>query len=328
MRSLAFIGCAHIHTPGFVDAVLKRGIPVRGVWDQDPDRAQRTAEKLGAEIHQLDAVLTDPAVDAVVITSETNHHLDLVKHVVAAGKPMFVEKPIGCSGHDAWAIARLVEDAGLPFHTGYRMRGSGPSQQIKRWIGEGKFGTITRARASICHSGALGGWFDGEWRWMADLSQAGVGAFGDLGTHGLDLLMWLLGDVELATGTLSMGTARYAGCDELGEGQLRFKSGAIGTLAASWDDVANPISLQIAGTAGHAWVLNDQLFAVIDGISDGSSPLLDLPSVSGGFDGFLDWCEGKPAEFVSASEAASRDAVMEAMYRGAKHARWEAPVMG
>jgi predicted dehydrogenase len=49
-------------------------------------------------------------------------------------------------------------------------------------------GKITRARGSNCHSGSLGGWFDKEYRWMADPKIAGVGAFGDLGTHKLDIL--------------------------------------------------------------------------------------------------------------------------------------------
>ena len=44
-----------------------------------------------------------------------------------------------------------------------------------------------------------------EWRWMADPKIAGVGAFGDLGTHKLDILMWLLGDIESVTADIKSG---------------------------------------------------------------------------------------------------------------------------
>ena len=44
--------------------------------------------------------------------------------------------------------------------------------------------------------------------------MAGIGAFGDLGTHSLDLLLMLSGNVSRTTAAVSAGTARYPGCDE------------------------------------------------------------------------------------------------------------------
>ena len=65
---------------------------------------------------------------------------------------------------------------------------------------------------------------------MADVKQAGVGGFGDLGTHGLDILMWWMGDqpVEKTTASLAKGSARYPACDELGaQVAYRFPDGRI-----------------------------------------------------------------------------------------------------
>ena len=59
---------------------------------------------------------------------------------------------------------------------------------------------VTRVRYSVCHHGAIGGWFDTEWRWMANPTESGCGGFGDLGTHGLDILLWWMGEIESATG--------------------------------------------------------------------------------------------------------------------------------
>src|SRR5437879_777652 len=105
---------------------------------------------------------------------------------------------------------------------------------LKQQVAEGNFGKLSWVRGSNCHSGSLEGWFDTEWRWMADPKIAGVGAFGDLGTHKLDILMWLLGEVEAVTGDLKSVTGHYGNCDESGEALLQFKNGVIGTLAAGW----------------------------------------------------------------------------------------------
>jgi predicted dehydrogenase len=206
------------------------------------------------------------------------------------------------------------------------MRGQPQHVFIKDAIDKGKFGKITRARSSNCHSGALGGWFDTEWRWMADPKRAGVGGFGDLGTHGLDMLMWWLGDVALCTAALDNGTARYPDCDELGESLMRFKSGIIGTLAAGWDDVANPVTVEICGTEGHAVIIDGKVHYTSkkDEGTDIKKPLEKLPQAKvAGFEAFLDAITGKPAELVGAREAAARSAVMEAMYQSA---RQQAPV--
>jgi predicted dehydrogenase len=178
-------------------------------------------------------------------------------------------------------------------------------------------------RFSNCHGGALGGWFDTEWRWMADVKQAGVGGYGDLGTHGLDILMWWMGENGVAncTAAIANGTARYPNCDELGEGILRFKGGAIATLAAGWDDVANPMQFEVAGTEGHAIAFNEQVYfqSKQENGSDIKKPWTTLPPAKpAGFEAFLDAVCGKPAELVSVREAASRSAVMEALYQSVK----------
>ncbi|HLL91115.1 MAG TPA: Gfo/Idh/MocA family oxidoreductase, partial [Tepidisphaeraceae bacterium] len=117
---------------------------------------------------------------------------------------------------------------------------------------------------------------------------------------------------------------------ETGEGLMRFKNGAIGTLAASWDDVANPLQYLISGTEGHAAVISGQIHFTTkkEPKFDGSTPVRqgELPAAKpAGFDAFLDAITGKEATLVGAREAAYRSSVMEAMYAGAKDGKWVAP---
>ncbi|HUT24102.1 MAG TPA: Gfo/Idh/MocA family oxidoreductase [Sumerlaeia bacterium] len=334
MIQVALVGCAHIHTPGFANKMKERpDVAVKWVWDHDAARAEKYATDLGApKTENLSSVWTDPEIDAVAICSETNRHESLVLPAAKAKKHLFVEKPLGMGAKDAWAMARAIEEAGVLFQTGYAQRGDPIHQFLRAQIAKGSFGRVTRVRHSNCHSGSLGRWFDTDYRWMADPKIAGCGAFGDLGTHSLDILLWLMGDVVSATASVAVAVDNYDGCDEFGEGLLKFANGAVGTLASGWVDVANPVRCLISGTEGHAHVVSGHLYfqsAKVEG-ADGKEPWRDLPEPwPHAFDLFLDAVGGKKnLPLVTVREAAMRSAVMEAMYEGAKQGRWVAPVTG
>lgn len=328
---IALVGCAHIHTPGFIGRINKRSdIQVKYVWDHQPERAALRAGELKAQaVSDLGTIWDDAEVSAVVICSETNRHEALVIPAAQAGKDLFVEKPLGMGAADSYPMADAIDAAGVRFHTGYFRRGDAIHLFIRDQIQKGSFGKISRIRHTNCHSGSLGGWFDTDWRWMADYAQAGVGAYGDLGTHSLDILLWLMGSVDLVTSRLSVVTGRYGDCDESGEGLLQFSNGTIGSLAAGWVDVADPVWLEVSGTEGHAYVTEKTLYfksSHVEG-ADGKSPWTALPEPeSSGFDLFLDTITGKSsAPLVTAQEAAYRSAVMEALYEGHRQQKWVSP---
>ncbi len=328
MHLLALVGGGHIHTPDFVKRLNKRqDVTVKAVWDHDAARAGRRAGELNAQaVSDLTTIWSDPEIEAVIILSETNRHEQLVMAATEAKKHLFVEKPLGIEAEESYRMARAIERAGVLFQTGYFGRGNPIHLFLREHIQKGSFGKITRVRHSNCHAGSLGGWFDDEWRWMADLSQSGVGAFGDLGTHSLDTLLWLMGDVTQVTASIGVATGRYGDCDEYGEGMLRFANGAVGTLAAGWVDVAHPVTAIISGTEGHAHVDRNKLYFVskrVEG-ADREEPWADLPQAwPHAFELFLDAVAGKPdVPLVSAQEAAVRSAVMAAMYRASREQTW------
>lgn len=330
----AFVGCAHIHTPGFVKRVNERkDVSTKYVWDHDAARADKRAAELGAtRVADLSEIWSDPEVGSVVICSETNLHDDLVKAAAAAKKHMFVEKPLGMGAKDAYNMARAIDDAGVLFQTGYFMRGNPIHQFLREQIQKGSFGKITRLRHTNYHSGSLGDWFTPEWLWMTKLDEAGVGAFGDLGTHSLDIMMWLLGDVTRVTAEIASVTGRYGDLDETGEGLMLFKNGIIGSIGGGWVDVVHPVSVILSGTEGHAYVANGQLYFKSQHVegADGESPWTDLPGAwPHAFELFFDAVLGKPdVALVKPQEAAARSAVMEAMYRAAAQHTWVEPAAG
>jgi predicted dehydrogenase len=262
----------------------------------------------------------------VVILAETNLHRDLVLAAAKAGKHLFVEKPLGTTAREAREMADAIEKAGVLFTTGYGSRTDPKHIFLKAEVAKGNFGTITRVRASNCHNGSLGGWFDKDWRWMADPKIAGVGAFGDLGTHKLDILMWMLGDIESVTAEIHPVTHRYGDCDETGEALIRFHNGIIGTLAAGWVDVEDPVKLQISGTEGHAAIVNNDLFYYSQKLPDTDKwkPFAHLPHApKAPLQQLLDAVAGaKDQPLVPVREAAARVMAMQAIYEAARERKW------
>ena len=329
--TLAVVGCAHSHTPGYIHALkAHKDVRVKYVWDTDARRAKKWADELGAAaVPDEAAVWADPQVKAAVVCAQTNLHERLVLAGAKAGKHLFVEKPLGVSAVECRRMAEAIEQAGVLFTTGYGMRTTPEHLFLKQQVAEGTLGKITRIRGSTCHKGSLAHIFDGDIRWMADPKIAGCGAFGDLGTHSLDLLMWLIGDVESVTADIKVVTGRYGPCDESGEALIRFKNGVTGTLAAGWVDVANPLTLEISGTEGHAAIFAGKLYFQAGKVAgaDGQKPWTKLPpGLPPPVEMFLAAVAGKPARgLVTPREAAARVSVMEAMYRASAGRRWESP---
>jgi predicted dehydrogenase len=330
--ALALVGGAHIHTPNYIRILnLRKDAKVKYVWDHDPERSAARAKALHSEVTgDLQAIWSDPEVKAVVICSETNRHHELVLAAAKAGKHVFAEKPMGITAKESVAMAEALERAKLLFTTGYFMRTDPAHIYLKQQVEKGTFGKITRVRAATCHDGSLGHWFDTEWRWMADPKQAGVGAFGDLGTHSLDLLMWMFGEVDSITADIKVVTGNYGDCDESGEALLKFKNGITGTLAAGWVDVDNPVTFMISGTEGHAYVDRGRLYLKTKNIAGakGTEPWADLPGKPPEpMDQFVNALAGKPdMPLVKPREAAARVCVMEAAYESAKKHAWARPL--
>lgn len=326
--TIAFVGVGHIHTPGYIKLARQRpDLNIKYVWDHDAARAEQRAKEVGAQVPADAGVIwSDPEVRAVVILSETDRHHDLVLAAAKAGKHMFVEKPMGITAKSSLEMAAAIEKAGVIFTTGYFMRTDPKNLFLKAQIAAGSFGEITRIYASNSHSGSLGGLFDTEWHWMADPKIAGVGGFGDLGTHQLDILMWLLGDVQSVSANIRPVTHRYGDCDETGEALIMFKNKVNGTLAAGWVDPEDPVKLIISGTKGNAVIVNNELFFRSEKVAGSSNhkPWTDLPAPSKPpMQQFFDSVAGAKNEpLVTPREAAARVTVMEAMYHASAKHSW------
>jgi predicted dehydrogenase len=326
--AVALLGVAHLHTPMYLQILKSReDVKIKYVWDYDPARAAKIAEACGAKVARSAAEAVDDAeVAGVAVLSETSLHAELATLAAKAKKHVFIEKPIGAGAKDAAEIADAVEKAGILFTTGYHLRTIPKYIFIKQQIDKGNFDRIVRLECSFSNDCLLQGVFDKEFKWTVDPKWGAMGGFADTGTHALDMLMWLMGDVEAVSADIRTVTNRYAGCDETGQALIRFRNGVTASLSAGWIEPENPVALLVSGTAGHAVVFNDHLYLRTKKVAgaDGARPWGKLPP---GPDHpvlqFVSAIAGrKDVALVTAREAAARVKVMEALYQAARQRQW------
>jgi predicted dehydrogenase len=154
-----------------------------------------------------------------------------------------------------------------------------------------------------------------------------VGAFGDLGSHAMDLLLWFMeGDSPQAcTGYIDTVLEQYPDCDEYGEGMVTFASGAVATVAGGWVDHANPNQIEVSGTKGHLRVTNGELFLTIpDMDTDSSEAWENLPQgYAHPLELFFQAVAGEEdLPLISADEAAETNRLITEIYNAHEAGEW------
>jgi predicted dehydrogenase len=173
------------------------------------------------------ALLADPDVEAVSVAAPNALHREIGVAVAEAGKHLWIEKPVGLTTEDARAVADAVAKAGVQAAVGFNYRNLPAVARARELVAAGTIGTPTHSRVTLrtdyaAHPGAT-------LSWRFALAQGGHGVLGDLASHGVDLVRFLLGDItELVADTAvfirrrplaTPGAGHYAAVEEPREDQ-------------------------------------------------------------------------------------------------------------
>ena len=248
--------------------------------DTAPDRVEYAKDVLGYERGTTDyrEVLADPDVDVVSICAPNMLHREIGIAAAKAGKPFWIEKPVGRDAAETAEVAAAAREAGVATSIGYNYRHAPAIERMRELIADGTLGRITNIRSVFLNGyasepkGAL------SWRFQKEFS--GSGAMGDLLSHVADLVQYVVGPIDEVTALstiihaerpiLPMGSGTHFAVIEDGEmgtvenedyGAVlaRFApnsrgAGAVGTLECS-RVVVGPqcgLSIEVYGTEGSA----------------------------------------------------------------------------
>ena len=126
-------------------------VRVKTVCGRDPERARKLAADLGAEpTTDLDAVIADREVDVVDVCLPTPLHRETAERAFAAGKHVFLEKPIALTPEDADAIVEAAERSGRIFMVGLVLRFWPEYVELQRRLAAGELGRPLQSPRTGC----------------------------------------------------------------------------------------------------------------------------------------------------------------------------------
>ena len=292
-----FMGKAHALGFRAVAAVFE--MPVEPVLellaDIDAGAATSAARKLGFTRSTGDwqALVRDPEVDVVDITTPPMLHHQMALAAIAAGKHVYCEKPLAPSAALAKEMADAAERAGLKTQVGFNYLKNPMLALARDVIASGELGEIVSFRG--IHAEDYMADATTPWHWRLDPAGGG-GVVADLGSHIIAIARFLLGPIDavcaqletvikqrpVRTGARDM---RAVEVDDIARALVRFRRGCHGTLEASWLSQGRKmqIEFEVVGSQGTLFFAQERFNelrlyrAGVDGSRNGFRTILAGP---------------------------------------------------
>jgi predicted dehydrogenase len=182
-----FIGPAH------VEALRRLGVEVTGIAGSSPERARPKAQALNIpKVYDTwEALVADPRVDVVHITTPNYLHYPMAKASIEAGKHVVCEKPLAMNSEESAELLHMADEAGIVHAVNYNIRFYPICQEAHARAARGDLGDIYFVRGSYLQDWLL---YDTDWNWRLEPKLGGsLRAVADIGTHWLDLTGFVTG---------------------------------------------------------------------------------------------------------------------------------------
>ena len=221
-----------------IDAINNTGLgKVTSIYSSrllDSDEVSATHGGRIKTYTNLKAMLKDPAIDIIDVTSYPYQHTDQVIAAAKAGKHVLVEKPLSLNMAEGVEVLRVCRDRGVKVGVGLHLRHHPGHIETRRLVAEGALGTVALAQSQIgqgergnVHSVPRAGLRD--W-WTHPELVGGAFAMLTIGVHAIDDLQFLLGQQVVELTAITDGQTPERPLEDLATMCLRFDGGTIGTM--------------------------------------------------------------------------------------------------
>jgi predicted dehydrogenase len=182
-----FIGIVH------VDALRRLGVEITGIVGSSPDRVREKARShpLPEPYESFEAMLADPRVDVVHITSPNHLHFPQARAALEAGKHVVCEKPLGMDSTETAELLRIAEGSGLVHAVNFNIRHYPLIREARERVAAGAVGDVRLITGAYLQDWLL---YDTDWNWRLEDDRGGaLRAVGDIGSHWIDLMTYVTG---------------------------------------------------------------------------------------------------------------------------------------
>ena len=249
-----FIGCGEVTEkksgPAFS---LIEGSSVVAVMSRNAERAQSYSERHGIPRWYTDAqaLLNDPAVNAVYIATPPSSHATYAIMAMKSGKPVYVEKPLAANYEECLRINRVSQQTGVPCFVAYYRRRLPYFQKVRSLVEEGAIGRVMGVQIRFAVPPRDLDYNRKQLPWRVQRDIAGGGYFYDLAPHQLDLLQQLFGPITRVGGFCANRAGLYETEDTV-SAAFQFVDGlpGSGTWSFCAHESARTDRIQIIGDRG------------------------------------------------------------------------------
>jgi UDP-N-acetyl-2-amino-2-deoxyglucuronate dehydrogenase len=237
------------------------GARVVGACDKFETSAQKIAKLAGGDCQvytDVDDLLTNPAIDVVCVCTPSGSHREPAVKAARAGKHVVVEKPLEITLPRCDAIIDACDESGVRLCTIFPSRFSAANLALKTAIDAGRFGRLSLGDTYVKWWRTQDYYDSGGWRGTWELD--GGGALMNQAIHNVDLIQWLMGDVESVHAmTATLAHVRIE-VEDTAVAILRFKNGALGVIEAATSAFPGLLKrTEIHGDRGSARVEQDDV---------------------------------------------------------------------
>ncbi|TCN01218.1 putative dehydrogenase [Paenibacillus sp. BK033] len=250
LLKVGIIGCGGIANGKHLPALSKnKNVEIVAFCDVVVERAEEASQKYGAEGSKVYAdyreLIADPSIDVVHVLTPNDSHSFITIDSLEAGKHVMCEKPMAKTAAEARAMLDAAKRTGKKLTIGYNNRFRPDSQVLKKICEQGELGEIYYARAHAIRRRAVP-----TWGVFLDEEKQGGGPLIDIGTHALDLTLWMMDNYKPVSVTGSvfhkLGSKENAAnawgpwdpakftVEDSAVGFIKMENGATITLEASW----------------------------------------------------------------------------------------------
>jgi predicted dehydrogenase len=223
--------------------------------------AKRLADELGLTCDlatDLSAVLANPAVHVVIITTPSGAHLEPAVAAAEAGKHVVVEKPLEITTERCDRIIDACDRHRVKLCTIFPSRFGDANQTLKVAVEAGRFGRLTLGETT-CKWWRSQAYYD-EGGWKGTQALDGGGALMNQAIHNVDLLLWMMGTVTHITGFTATLAHERIEVEDTAVACLRFANGALGVIEATTSvHPGLPKTIAIHGDHGTAVIEQDDV---------------------------------------------------------------------
>jgi len=183
------------------------------VMRRDGDKARDYAQRHGVPRWYDDAaaLVADAEVDAVYVATPPSSHMQYALMAIAAGKPVYIEKPMAMDAAECERIIAAGEAAGVPVFVAYYRRALPRFRKVRELLFDEAVIGAPRLVTTTLHQPHHPRYHDpANLPWHVRPEISGGGVFVDIGCHTLDILDWLFGPIASVSGHASNQLGAYA----------------------------------------------------------------------------------------------------------------------